>query len=75
MQVKQWPSPFFVDLVFQHLLLADVVGNHPLGGALGGELGQVIVGLTLIDVVVFQHVDELGKAGVIQTPASFLTPW
>ena len=52
-----------VDLVFQHLLLADVVGHHPLGGALGGELGQVVVGLTLIDVVVFQHVDELGEGG------------
>ena len=52
-----------VDLVFQHLLLADVVGHHPLGGALGGELSQVVVGLTLIDVVVFQHVDELGEGG------------
>ena len=52
-----------VDLVFQHLLLADVVGHHPLGGALGGELGQVVVGLTLIDVVVLQHVDELGEGG------------
>ena len=52
-----------VDLVFQHLLLADVVGHHPLGGALGGELGQVVVGLTLIDVVVLQHIDELGEGG------------
>ena len=52
-----------VDLVFQHLLLADVVGHHPLGGALGGELGQVVVGLALIDVVVLQHVDELGEGG------------
>ena len=50
-------------LVFPHLLLADVVGNHPLGGALGGQLGQVEIGSAFPDVILFQHVDQLGEGG------------
>ena len=53
----------FVHLVFQHLLFADIVRHHALGGALGSQLGQVIVGLALVDVVVFQHVNQLGERG------------
>ena len=52
-----------IDLVLQHLLFTDIVGHHPLGGALGGQLGQVVVGLALIDIVIFQHIDELGEGG------------
>ena len=52
-----------IDLVLQHLLFADIVGHHPLGGALGGQLGQVVVGLALIDVVILQHIDKLGEGG------------
>ena len=50
-------------LVFLHLLLADVVRHHALGGALGSELGQVEVGGTLADVVLLQHVNQLGEGG------------
>lgn len=50
-------------LVFPHLLLADVVGNHALGGALGGQLGQVEIGGAFADVVLFQHVDQFGEGG------------
>ena len=46
-------------LVFPHLLLADVVRHHPLGGALGGQLGQVEVGRAFADVVLLQHIDQL----------------
>ena len=31
----------FVHLQLQHLLLRDVVGNHPLGGALGRQLREI----------------------------------
>ena len=48
-----------IDLVFQHLLLADIVGHHALGGALGGEFGQVVVGLALVNIVVLQDVNQL----------------
>jgi hypothetical protein len=34
----------FVHLELEHLLLADVVGHHALGRALGGQLGQIVVG-------------------------------
>ena len=52
-----------IALEFQHLLLADEIGNHPLGGALGGQTGQVPVGGALPDVVLLQHVNELGEGG------------
>ena len=31
-----------VYLQLEHLLLGDVVGDHPLGGTLGSQLGQVV---------------------------------
>ena len=52
-----------VYLQLEHLLLGDVVGDHPLGGTLGSQLGQVVVGVTGVDVVIFQHVDEFGEGG------------
>ena len=52
-----------IHLQLQHLLLGDVVGDHALGGALGGQAGQVPVGGILGDVVLFQNVDELGECG------------
>ena len=53
----------FVDLELEHLLLGDVVGHHPLGGALGGQFGQVIIRSAGADVVLFQHIDQLGEGG------------
>ena len=53
----------FVHLQLQHLLLGDIVGHHPLGGALGGQLRQVVIGGAGADVVLFQHIDELGEGG------------
>ncbi len=49
----------FVDLHLQHFLLGDVVGHHPLGGALGGQFGQVVIRGAGADVVLFQHIDQL----------------
>ena len=49
------------ELVLPHLLFADIVGNHPLGGALGGQLGQVPVRCPLPDVFLLQHIDQLGE--------------
>ena len=48
-------------LKLAHLLLGDVVGHHALGGALGGELGQIEVRRILANVIVLEHVDELGE--------------
>ena len=53
----------FVHLQLEHLLLGDVVGDHPLGGTLGSQLGQVVVGVAGVDVVLFQHIDEFGEGG------------
>ena len=44
-----------VYLQLEHLLLGDIVGDHPLGGTLGSQLGQVVVGVTGVDVVLFQQ--------------------
>ncbi len=52
-----------VPLQLQHLLLGNVVGDHPLGGALGGQLGEVVVGGVVGNVVFLQHIDELGEGG------------
>ena len=49
-----------VHLQLQHLL-GDVVGHHPLGGALGGQLRQLPVFAAFADVVLLQHIDELGE--------------
>ena len=51
----------FVHLQLQHLLFRDIVGHHPLGGALGGQLGQIIIGGAGADVVLLQHIDQLGE--------------
>ena len=53
----------FVHLELQHLLFGDIVGHHALCGALGGQLGQIIVGSAGADVVLFQHIDQLGEGG------------
>ena len=55
------PLAVLVHLQFQHLLLADIVRHHPLGGAFGRQLRQVPVLAVLVDVVLLQHVDELGE--------------
>ena len=52
-----------VHLELQHLLFGDVVRNHALGGALGGQLGQIIIRSTGADVVLLQHIDQLGEGG------------
>ena len=52
-----------VHLEFQHLLFRDIVRHHALSGALGGQLGQVVVGSAGADVVLFQHIDQLGEGG------------
>ena len=52
-----------VALQLQHFLGGDVVGHHAAGGTLGGQLGQVPVGGVLVDVVLLQHVDQLGEGG------------
>ena len=44
-----------------HDLLGDIVRHHALGGALGSELCQFIILAALVDVVLFEHVDELRK--------------
>ena len=48
-------------LVLLHLLLGDVVGHHALGRALGGQLREVEVRGILVDIVILEHVDELGE--------------
>ena len=50
-------------VVLPHLLGGDVVGVHPLGGALDGQLREVVVLAPLEAVVLVQHVDQLGKGG------------
>ena len=50
-----------IHLQLQHLLLADVVRHHPLGGALSRQTGQVEIGRALPDVVLLQHIDQLGE--------------
>ncbi len=52
-----------VHLQFQHLLLGNIVGDHPLGGAFGRQLGEVPIGGVLPDVVLLQHIDQLGEGG------------
>ena len=50
-----------VALQLEHDLLGDVVGHHPLGGALGGKLGEVPVLAVLGHVVLLEDVDQLGE--------------
>ena len=50
-----------IHLQLQHLLLADVVRHHALGGALGRHAGQVVVFAVFVDIIFFQHIDELGE--------------
>ena len=51
----------FVHLELQHFLLRDIIRDHPLGGTLGGQLGQVEVGGVLGDIVLLQHINQLGE--------------
>ena len=50
-------------VVFPHLLGRDIVGVHPLSGALDGQLGDIVVLAALEAVVLIQHVDQLGEGG------------
>ncbi len=50
-------------VVLPHLLGGNVVGVHPLGGALHCQLGEVVVFPALEAVVLVQHVDQLGEGG------------
>ena len=49
------------ELVLPHFLLADVVRHHPLGSALGRQPSQIPVGSPLGNIVLLQHVNELGE--------------
>ena len=51
----------FIHLQLQHLLFTDVVRHHALGGALGGKAGQVVVLAVFVNVVLLQHINELGE--------------
>ena len=50
-----------VHLQLQHDFLADIVRHQALGGAARRQLGQVEVGRALADVVLLQHIDQLGE--------------
>ena len=50
-------------VVLPHLLSGDIVGVHPLGGALDGQLGNVVILAALQAVVLVQHVHQLGESG------------
>ena len=49
--------------VLLHHLCGDVVGHHALGGALCGQFGQAVISGTGDDIVLVQHIDELGESG------------
>ena len=50
-------------LVFLHLFFADIVRHHALCGTFGGQLGQVEIGGAFADIIIFQHIDQLGECG------------
>ena len=50
-------------VIFPHLLGGDVVRIHPLGGALGCQLGQVVEPAAGQVVVLVDDVDQLGEGG------------
>ena len=50
-----------VDLVFEHDFFGNVVGNHALCGAFSRQHGEVVVGSVLVNVVLFEHVNEFGE--------------
>ena len=52
-----------IDIPFElhHDFLADIIGNHPLGGTLGSQFGEIPVGVALVDIILLQHIDELGE--------------
>ena len=52
-----------VHLQLEHHLLADIVGDHALCGALGAQLGEIPIGRVGGDVLLFKDVDELGEGG------------
>ena len=47
--------------VLLHHLCGDVVGNHTLGSALGGQFGQTVISGTGYYIVLIQNIDELGE--------------
>ena len=50
-----------VNLVLQHYLFGNVVGYHALCRAFRRQYREVVVGVALVNVVVFEDVDELGE--------------
>ena len=50
-------------IVLPHLLGGDVVGVHPLGGALHRQMGQVVILAALEAVALVQHIHQLGEGG------------
>ena len=50
-----------VALEFLHFLFGDIVRHHAAGGASGGQFRQVPVGGILRDVVLLQHINQLGE--------------
>ena len=49
----------FGELQLAHLFLRDIIRDHPLGRAAGGQLRQLPIGAVLCDIVLFEHIDEL----------------
>ena len=45
-----------------HLLFRNVIRNHALGRAFGRQFGQIIIRRIFVDVVFFQHVDQLRES-------------
>ena len=52
-----------IALKLLHLLFGDVIRHHTAGRAFGGQLCEVPVRGVLRDVVVLQHIDQLGEGG------------
>ena len=50
-----------VHLQLQHFLFADIVGHHALGSTLRCQLGQIPVRRALPDVLLLQHINQLGE--------------
>ncbi len=53
----------FIHLQLQHDLFADVIRNHPAGGAFCGQLGQIEIGRIGVDIIFLQNIYQLGEGG------------